>query len=298
MIAKYKDLNHVPLAEALAGLARQYPDAATRNQLIAKVTDVPEMSQDLPLVELKTEDEVFAAGELERMESNEVQILPTGRRYYPYRQAAAQTIGWVGPATQPRDLNVFADDPLASYLKGEVCGREDGVEYACESLLRGRRGEIVYDIDRQLVRQTDTEFGQDVQLTLDIRLQKQIEQRLMDPEVNPDYARAPMAAVGYRRPLGRHPGPGVAAQLRFELYPAGLQQASGRSQPADDQSRDLPALPPGVRGQARGPHRRPGVPCHHAGGAHLLSGGGAAHGLAQVLDLPPVQDRSRSIVDQ
>ena len=195
VIAKYKDLNHVPLAEALASLARQYPDSAARNERIAKVTDIPEMSQDLPLVELKTEDEVFAAQQLECMDTNDVQILPTGRRYYPYRQAAAQTIGWVGPATQSRDLTAFADDPLASYLKGEVCGREDGVEYACESLLRGRRGEVVYDIDRQLVRQTDTEFGQDVQLTLDIRLQEMIEQRLTDPKVNPEYARAPMAGA-------------------------------------------------------------------------------------------------------
>jgi penicillin-binding protein 2 len=195
VIAKYKDVNHVPLAEALADLARQYPDVGVRNQCIAQVTDIPEMRQDLPLVELKTEDEVFAAGQLESMEMDDVQILPTGRRYYPYRQTGAQTIGWVGPATQARDLKAFADDPLASYLKGEVCGREGGVEYACESLLRGRRGEAVYDIDRQLVRQTDTEFGQDVQLTLDIRLQKQIEECLTAPKINPDYARAPMAAV-------------------------------------------------------------------------------------------------------
>ena len=195
VVAKYQDLTHVPLAEALASLARQYPDPAERNRRIAKVTDIPEMSQDLPLVELKTEDEVFAAQQLECMDTNDVQILPTGRRYYPCRQAAAQTIGWVGPATQPRDLQAFADDRLANYLKGEVCGREDGVEYACESLLRGRRGEVVYDIDRQLVRQTDTEFGQDVRLTLDIRLQEQIERRLTDPKVNPDYARAPMAGA-------------------------------------------------------------------------------------------------------
>ncbi|MCL5280317.1 MAG: penicillin-binding transpeptidase domain-containing protein [Planctomycetes bacterium] len=195
VIAKYKDLNHVPLSEALASLARQYPDPAVRNQRIAEVTDIPEMSQDLPLVELKSEDEVFAAQQLECLDTEDVQILPTGRRYYPYRRTAAQTIGWVGPATQSRDLQAFAGDPLASYLKGEVCGREDGVEYACEGLLRGRRGEVVYDIDRQLVRQTDTELGQDVQLTLDIRLQERIEQRLTDPKVNPAYARAAMAGA-------------------------------------------------------------------------------------------------------
>jgi penicillin-binding protein 2 len=194
LVAQYKTLNNVPLSEALAHLEHQYPDPAERNQRIAKVNDIPEMSRDLPLVELKTEDEVFAA-QLELTDMDDLQILPTGHRYYPYRSAAAQTIGWVGQATQPRDVKVFADDPLARYLKGEVCGREDGVEYVCESILRGRRGEIVYDIDRQLVRETETEFGQDVQLTLDIHLQEQIERRLTDPTVNPEYCRAPMAGA-------------------------------------------------------------------------------------------------------
>ena len=151
----------------------------------------------------------------------------------PTGPAAAQTIGWVGPATQPRDVKLFEDDPLASYLKGEVCGREDGVEYVCESILRGRRGEIVYDIDRQLVRETETEFGQDVQLTLDIELQKQIEQRLTDPKINPQYYPGPHGGGDHRRPLGRHPGPGVAAELRSERDPVRVRQAAGRSQPAD-----------------------------------------------------------------
>jgi cell division protein FtsI/penicillin-binding protein 2 len=156
-------------------------------------------------VELKTGDDVSTA-QLTFTELDDVDIVPTGRRYYPYRSAAAQTLGWVGQATQPRDVQVFADDPLASYLKGEVCGREDGVEYVCESILRGRRGEAVYDIDGQLIRESETEFGRDVQLTLDIKLQKQIEQRLIDPKVNPDYCKAPMGAV--------------VASIRSDIWPA------------------------------------------------------------------------------
>jgi penicillin-binding protein 2 len=194
LVARYKGLNSVPLSEALAHFERQYPDPAERNQRILKIEDVPDMKRDLPLVELQSEDELFDA-QLAFLDINDIEILPTGQRYYPYRSTAAQTLGWVGQATQPRDLKVFEDDPLASYLQGEVCGREDGVEYVCESLLRGRRGEIVLDIDRELVRETETELGQDVQLTLDIQLQKQIEQRLMDPTVNPHYCRAPMAAA-------------------------------------------------------------------------------------------------------
>jgi len=196
LLAKYKTLNSVPLAAALAHFERQYPDPAERNSRVSKVdvNDIPDLNPTLALVDLKAEDEVFEA-QLALLDLDEVQILPTGHRYYPYRSAAAQTIGWVGQATQPRDVNAFADDPLARYRRGEVCGREDGVEYVCESILRGRRGEIVHDIDGQLVRETETEFGRDVQLTLDLELQKQIELRLTDPKINPDYAKAPMAGV-------------------------------------------------------------------------------------------------------
>lgn len=198
VLAQYNNqIESVPPAVALAELEQQYPDPAVRYQHIARVQDIAEMNKDIPLLELKTEDDVFAAQLefLEFLETDEVEILPTGHRYYPYRTAAAQTIGWVGPATQTRDTEAFADDPLASYLHGEVCGREDGVEYVCESLLRGRRGEVAYNSDGVLLHRTETEFGQDVQLTLDIDLQKRIEQRMLDPQLNPDYYKAPMAAA-------------------------------------------------------------------------------------------------------
>jgi penicillin-binding protein 2 len=199
LIAKYGTVNSVPLSEALAQLEGRYPDPAERNKLIAAVPDqdIPQRNRQCALVELKTETEVFAAQQefQEFTELDEVEIVTTGQRYYPFRTVAAQTIGWVGPATQPRDLHAFADDPLASYLDGEVCGREDGVEYICESILRGRRGEAVHDIDGRLIRASEAEFGRDVQLTLDVRLQQQIEQLLTNSQVNPDYAQAPMAAV-------------------------------------------------------------------------------------------------------
>jgi penicillin-binding protein 2 len=196
LIARYKTPNSVPLSEALRELERRYPDPAERDKQIMKVADrdLPERKREWPLVELRTEDDVCAA-QLTFTELDDIDIVPTGRRYYPYRAVAAQTIGWVGQATQPRDVQAFADDPLASYLKGEVCGREDGVEYVCESILRGRRGEAVYDIDGRLVRESETEFGRDVQLTLDIDLQEQIERRLTDPQVNPEYCRSPMAGA-------------------------------------------------------------------------------------------------------
>jgi len=167
-------------------------DPNDRIRLIAKV-DIAEMYKSHPLFELKTDDDIFTA-QLEFMDVEGIEILPMGHRFYPYGSVAAQTIGWVGPATQEQDKRLFENDRLASYLDGEVCGREDGVEYICEAILRGRRGELIYDIDRQLIGQTETQFGKDVQLTLDIELQKRIEEYLCDEWLNPNF-KSPTAAV-------------------------------------------------------------------------------------------------------
>ncbi|UCD52130.1 MAG: hypothetical protein JSW27_05730 [Phycisphaerales bacterium] len=194
LIAEYApQINSIPLSRARADFERRVPDPNQRLKLIIGVDDIRDMYEQQPLLELKTEDDIFAA-QLEFMDINDVDIVPKGRRRYPYGAVASQTIGWVGGATQDRDKALFEDDPLASYLEGEICGRRPGVEYVCEPILRGRRGELVYDIDRKLVRHTETRFGQDVQLTLDIELQREIEEHLRDPALNPN-ADANMAAV-------------------------------------------------------------------------------------------------------
>ena len=193
LIAEYGGLVSVPLSRAVRDFERQFPDKAERDSRIAKVDDLPEMSKMHSLLELQTEDDIFRA-QVEFIDINDVEILPRGHRFYPYGPVAAQTIGWVGPATQKSDTELFKNDRLARYLKGELCGREDGVEYVCEPILRGRRGELVIDIDGQLVRDTEADFGDDVTLTLDIELQRQIEEYLTNPQLNPNYD-APSAAV-------------------------------------------------------------------------------------------------------
>jgi penicillin-binding protein 2 len=194
ILEKYNhNMNSIPLSEAIADFEKKIPSEDQRLLLISKVDDIADMGKDWPLLELKTDDDIFTA-QLEFTDIDGVQILPKGQRFYNYRTVAAQTIGWVGLATQQEDKTLFADDKLSSYLDGEVCGREDGVEYVCEAVLRGRRGELVYDIDRELVNRTETQFGKDVSLTIDIELQKKIEDYLADGELNPN-SKAPTAAV-------------------------------------------------------------------------------------------------------
>jgi penicillin-binding protein 2 len=160
--------------------------------LIEKIQNIPKMNRPWRLLELKTDADVFDA-QLEFMDIEGIEILPESRRIYPYASVAAQTIGWVG-RHQERDKQLFENDKLSRYLSEEVCGREDGVEYICEAILRGRRGEKAYDIDLQLISRTETQFGKDVTTTLDIELQKKIEDHLADCNLNTN-CNTPMAAV-------------------------------------------------------------------------------------------------------
>jgi len=181
------NLQSVDLGEALADLERCVPTLNDRLLCIGR-TDIAEMRGSSPLIELKTDDDLMAA-QLE-FTVDGVIALPEPVRVYPYKTAAAQTIGWVGEASQEKDRELFDDDPYARYLEGEDCGREDGVEYVCEPVLRGRRGRVVYDIDGTLSRRIPSRLGQDVRLTIDIELQQKIEEALQH------YPRAPYCGPG------------------------------------------------------------------------------------------------------
>jgi len=180
----YESIISIPINVAIADFEKKQPDPNEQLRLINKV-DIAEMHKTWPLLDLITDDDIFTA-QLEFSEIEGVQILAKPKRSYPFSTSASQTIGWVGPATQQADKELFADDQLLRYLDDEVCGREDGVEYVCETILRGRRGRVVYDIDHELVDETKAEFGGDVSITLDIELQKRIEDYLASYEHEPN----------------------------------------------------------------------------------------------------------------
>ncbi len=193
LLEKYDgNLNNIPLSEAIADFEEKHPDPRERLILTGKVDDIAETKQAWPVVELKIDEDVFAA-RVEFLNVTGVGVLAKGQRVYPFGSVAAQTIGWVGPPQQ-KDKDFFAGDRLSSYLDDEVCGREGGVEYVCEPILRGKRGELVYDIDRQLISRTEVEFGRDVRLSIDIELQQRIEQYLGNCGFNSNCT-APMAVV-------------------------------------------------------------------------------------------------------
>ncbi|NQT00541.1 MAG: hypothetical protein HQ580_00815 [Planctomycetes bacterium] len=175
LVNKYDSIISVPHSEAMADFEAKEPDLTKRIRLINEI-NIAEMHDPEMLLELETDDDIFAA-QLEFLKVDGIQIMPKARRLYPYGTVAAQTIGWVGRVTQEKDQQLFKDDKFASYLTEDLGGREDGVEYVCEAILRGRRGEEFEDIDSQIVR-TEISFGSNVNLTLDIELQEEIENYL------------------------------------------------------------------------------------------------------------------------
>ncbi len=181
---------------------RNFPDATEKFMILepnpderARMTlkiDLAEMYYSYPLIELSNEQEKLAA-QLEFVDIDGIEISPRPQRQYPYNSTASQIIGWVGTHRQ-QDRDLFADDPYSQYLPQEQAGKDYGIERVCETILRGKRGEKQKDKDGRLLNQKDTIYGQNVTLTIDINLQKQIEELLADPYRN-ERADKPAAAV-------------------------------------------------------------------------------------------------------
>lgn len=106
-------------------------------------------------------------------------------REYPYGAAACHVIGYLGkvtPAEQESDPN--AGSQVTRYQPNDVSGHA-GMEAFGESALRGQRGEIIRNrSDQAVVAQTDAIPGNDVRLSLDIELQKKIEELFAHPELS------------------------------------------------------------------------------------------------------------------
>lgn len=193
IVTKYGSLASVPLSVAMEDFEKNKPDEDDRILLTAAVTDIVEMKKDCFLTNLEDDENVFIA-QSEFMDIEGVSISAKPGRSYPYKSIACQTIGWVGSASGVSQ-HPFTDDRLKRYLANDVCGREDGVEYVCEGLLRGKRGELVYDIDGNVIAELPTDFGDDVVLTLDMELTKNITERLKDPDFNQNYNSSIAAVV-------------------------------------------------------------------------------------------------------
>jgi penicillin-binding protein 2 len=183
-------INSVWVSEAKKDFARVFVDPNERIRLTAKSNTITDdLIKPFPLITLDTDDHVLAA-QLAFLDVDDIEVRTEAVRRYHFKNAAAHTIGWIGSSSGATDP--FAEDRHRRYLHGELVGRDDGVEYVCDAVLRGSRGERFRDIDRKLQHRAKTEHGRDVQLTLDIRLQQRIERFLAH-----EYPHAPHCDAGF-----------------------------------------------------------------------------------------------------
>lgn len=186
-----KKKKSIPVSAALEDYRNvQCPDGYKRLKQILKV-DLREMHQVQALIELDEEQKNDA--QIEFMDTPGISVMLRAKRLYKYGKSASQIIGWVGQVEPAKD-ETFTDDKYSRYLSGEVAGK-NGVEYICEPVLRGQRGTTTYTRYGQKIEdlEADPEFGRDVTLTIDIELQKAIEDYLQG-EKNL-HAKSPMGAV-------------------------------------------------------------------------------------------------------
>jgi len=138
-----------------------------------------EMYQPYPVFEISPD--LLVKTQIELGDLKGVEIRTQGKRYYPQGSAACQIIGWVG-LVQDEEKARFSHDEYLRYLEGELIGKA-GIEQVCEPILRGRRGEVIYNKDGNLLRRKEPQYGCNVQLTIDINLQQQIERYLSKPDL-------------------------------------------------------------------------------------------------------------------
>lgn len=186
-------IGSVLFKDAKPDFERMFPDPAERRLLITgDDTITRDLRKPLPLLTLETDDAKLAA-QLEFLDVKEIEIRAEAVRRYYFKDAAAHTIGWIGSSRGATDP--FAEDKHRRYLHDELVGRDDGIEYACDAVLRGSRGERFRDIDQNLQRRAETEHGRDVRLTLDIKLQQRIEHYLAYDANHAPHCNAGFAAV-------------------------------------------------------------------------------------------------------
>lgn len=102
-----------------------------------------------------------------------ISVSLTSYRYYPFKSIASEILGFVGPVTKE---DIKKD---SFYQPSSMIGKQ-GIEAEYEKLLRGKNGKTEVQVDasgriRKILYKVPPEPGDDIYLTIDIRLQKELE---------------------------------------------------------------------------------------------------------------------------
>lgn len=141
--------------------------------------------EPVPLKEGVTEEQALYL--LERREQYPgIDVVENWRRQYPFAPLASHVIGYMGsiPADNKATKNVNETDVYKQkgYLLSERVGVA-GVEKSYEDVLHGTPGKRVYEVDSngrvlRTVEEVPPTNGQDVQISIDLKVQQYVEQAL------------------------------------------------------------------------------------------------------------------------
>jgi penicillin-binding protein 2 len=195
-----RDRNTIILADNKASfkvslIRENVKDAATSYPAISRLLGISdeelrsriERYKNLPLFEPVIIKDGLAPEEIapiegRRLEFPELEIAAEPKRFYPKKTTAAHVLGYL----QERTPEEIRDNPGRAARLGDMGGRA-GIERQYDGRLTGRDGavlEIVDSLGRKRSEQVtqDPAKGQDLQLTIDARLQAKAEELLGDRE--------------------------------------------------------------------------------------------------------------------
>ncbi len=140
-------------------------------------------AESLPLKSRLSDDEVARVA-ANRFQLPGVEIKARLFRQYPMGELASHVIGYIGRINQKEKERIEAQGLAPEYKGSDYIGKS-GIELSYEKELRGVAGALEVEVDasrrvvRQLSRQASTP-GKNLQLSLDIRLQKIAEDAFAD----------------------------------------------------------------------------------------------------------------------
>ena len=199
----YRDLEDkdIPNASQLEGIARynvvqhyldQVNRALDRNEKVDATALNRHFSEHLLLPYILLDDlsaEEYAKLVEQLPVQSPLQVYASSTRTYPYKSAAAHTLGYV---TGNEDITVAEDFPGAELTTFKMRGTEGkaGLEKSFESTLQGETGGAIYRVDPQgfrieppLSRRLPVP-GKDLTTSLDVDLQQVAESAMEDTEMN------------------------------------------------------------------------------------------------------------------
>jgi penicillin-binding protein 2 len=140
-------------------------------------------AESLPLKSRLTDDEVARVA-ANRFQLAGVEIKARLFRQYPMGELASHVIGYIGRINQKEKERIETQGLAPEYKGSDYIGKS-GIELSYERELRGTAGalEVEVDASRRVVRQlarTPSIPGNNLQLSLDIRLQKIAEEAFAD----------------------------------------------------------------------------------------------------------------------